>query len=97
MYPGLLTDEEYIIKEYKKSISAVFIHVRTARQSFDLLEDLLTPVEFKELALRWQILKKLAQKIPQREIAAELKVSSSKITRGSRLLANPRAEIWKFL
>lgn len=51
-----------------------------------LLEGLLTPQEIEELILRWRLLQKLLQDIPQREIAKELGISLGKIARGSRLL-----------
>lgn len=51
-----------------------------------LLHDLLTPKERESLAERWQIVRLLAEGMPQREIAERLGVSISKITRGSRVL-----------
>jgi TrpR family trp operon transcriptional repressor len=56
----------------------------------DLLEDLLTPQEFEEIATRWQLVQLLDESMPQREIAKKLGVSISKITRGSRELLNPK-------
>ncbi len=52
----------------------------------DFLLDLLTPQEYAEIVKRWQIVKLLAQGIPQRQIAQELGVSIATITRGSREL-----------
>lgn len=54
------------------------------------LRDLLTPAEYRDTALRWRIVKRLAQGVPQRDIAATLGVSLSKITRGSRELSDER-------
>jgi Trp operon repressor len=56
----------------------------------EFLFDLLSPVEYKELAVRWQIMKMLWQKVPQREIAKKLHVSVATVTRGSRELANKK-------
>ncbi|MBI2092249.1 MAG: trp operon repressor [Deltaproteobacteria bacterium] len=50
----------------------------------ELLTALLTPSEYKELAKRWQIVKKLIEGATQREIRNELKVSIATVTRGSR-------------
>lgn len=54
----------------------------------DFLEDLLTPAERRELALRWQIVKLLHRKVPQWHIAQSLKVAVATVTRGSRTLLN---------
>lgn len=54
------------------------------------LQDILTPTEYKEIPVRWQIVKQLACGIPQREIAKNLHVSIATITRGSRELLNKK-------
>jgi TrpR family trp operon transcriptional repressor len=56
----------------------------------DVLEDLLTPAEIDDLAQRWRIVQDLHKGLPQREIAQNLHVSLSKVTRGSRVLLNPK-------
>ena len=50
----------------------------------EFLRDLLTPAEYRDVALRWRIINMLAKGTPQRDIAESLGVSLSKITRGSR-------------
>ena len=56
----------------------------------ELLSDLLSPTEYQELAVRWQIVKQLEAGIPQREIAKNLKVSVATVTRGSREMMNKK-------
>lgn len=56
----------------------------------EFLFDLLSPAEYRELAVRWQIVKMLEQKVPHREIAKKLKVSVATINRGSMELANKK-------
>ena len=51
-----------------------------------LLKDILTPQELASIAERWQLIQKLAAGEPQRKISKELKISSSKSTRRSRML-----------
>lgn len=66
----------------------------------EFLQDLLTPREYREITARWQVVKQLAQKIPQRQIAKNLKIGIATITRGSRELQNPQggfAQILKLL
>lgn len=50
------------------------------------LEEILTPAEQKDLALRWQLMEMLEAGVPQRQIAAELGISLCKITRGAKIL-----------
>ena len=54
------------------------------------LIDILTPAEYKEIGVRWQIVKQLAEGIPQRRIAENLNVSIATITRGSRELLDKK-------
>jgi TrpR family trp operon transcriptional repressor len=64
----------------------------------EFLFDLLSPAEYKDLAVRWQIVKQLQKGLSQRDIAKNLKVSISTVTRGSREMLNKKggfAEILK--
>jgi TrpR family trp operon transcriptional repressor len=54
-----------------------------------LLESLLTPKESRDLAGRWELVKRLEQGQSQRQIAGDLGMSLCKITRGSRELKKP--------
>lgn len=55
------------------------------------LEEILTPAERKDLALRWQLMKMLEEGTPQREIASRLGISLCKITRGAKILKNSKS------
>ena len=57
-----------------------------AKVARDFLSDILTPQEFEDIALRWQIVKALYKGVTQREVAKKLHVSLCKVTRGSREL-----------
>ena len=52
----------------------------------EFLYSLFTPSEADEMAKRWALVKRIAEGIPQRDIAKELGLSLCKITRGSREL-----------
>lgn len=54
----------------------------------DFLFDLLSPAEYTDLAVRWQIIKQLHEGKPQREVAKDLRVSVATITRGSKEMMN---------
>jgi TrpR family trp operon transcriptional repressor len=51
-----------------------------------VMGDLLTPSEVEALGERWQIVKRLLAGESQREVAAELGVSITTVSRGSRQL-----------
>jgi Trp operon repressor len=52
------------------------------------LRDFLTPAEYREIATRWQIVKRLAAGEGHRTIASDLKVGISTVARGSRMLSS---------
>ena len=53
-----------------------------------VLKDFLTPAEYREVATRWQIIKRLAAGEGHRIVAGDLRVGISTVARGSRMLAN---------
>jgi TrpR family trp operon transcriptional repressor len=84
-------------KKCKKDLLDAFLKIKNAALMDEFLRDILTPAEYNDIIARWQIVKKLANNMPQREIARQLKVSISKITRGSRELLNKQGGFWKVL
>lgn len=56
----------------------------------EFLFDLLSPAEYKELAVRWQIVKLIHKGLTQREIAKKLKVSVATVNRGVREMLNKK-------
>ncbi len=69
-----------------RDLFSLFSRVESAKEAQLLLRDILTPAELADVAERWALVKELHKGTPQREIAAKLGVSISKITRGSRML-----------
>jgi TrpR family transcriptional regulator, trp operon repressor len=67
-------------------VAAVFAGIRDVSTARRLFDELLTPAERKDLALRWRLMRMLADGVPQRTIATRLGISLCKITRGSRIL-----------
>jgi TrpR family transcriptional regulator, trp operon repressor len=63
----------------------------------EFLFDILSPAEYKDLAVRWQIAKQLQKGLPQRDIAKNLKTSISTVTRGSREMMNKKGGFAKVL
>ena len=56
----------------------------------EFLKDLLSSAEYKELGVRWQIVKQLAAGASHRDAAKNLHTAVATVMRGSRELANPR-------
>ena len=75
--------------QYKKEIIEIFSKISGDRElMFEFLRDILTPSEFDDISLRWQIIKKLDKGETHREIAGDLGLGISTVTRGSRELRN---------
>lgn len=72
-------------KEYSELLK-LFASIASPKEADQLLQDILTPQELVSLTERWHIVRELAKGTPQRTIASKLKVSISKITRGSRVM-----------
>ncbi len=71
---------------HERDLYELFSRIRNPEEAELLLKDILTPQELASVAERWQLVQALAAGVPQREIAKTLKISISKITRGSRML-----------
>ena len=54
----------------------------------EFLLDIMTPAEFDEAAIRWQIVKKLKKGDTHRQVAGDLGIGISTVNRGSRELRN---------
>ncbi|HLD27590.1 MAG TPA: YerC/YecD family TrpR-related protein [Patescibacteria group bacterium] len=69
-----------------QELFGLFSVLKSEQEAEKLLKDILTPQELASIAERWQLVKMLAQKVPQRDIKKALGISISKITRGSKEL-----------
>lgn len=67
-------------------ICSVLCSVSDPEQMQGFLTEILTPAERRNLALRWELMRRLKKGVPQRQIAAELGISLCKITRGAKIL-----------
>jgi Trp operon repressor len=70
--------------EHLKELVSLFAQLKTSERAQLFLLDILTPHELAQLAERWQIIKRLAQGMPQRKIKEELGISIQRVTRGSK-------------
>ena len=69
-----------------RDLRKLFASVKNEREAGLLLQDILTPQELDSLSERWRLIQALASGMKQREINKKLKISISKITRGSKML-----------
>lgn len=80
-----------------QAIIRVMCDITDIQQMESFLEEILTPAERRDLALRWDLMKKLEAGIPQRQIAAELGISLCKITRGAKILRQSQSICKRYL
>jgi len=71
--------------------------LKTPAAAEKFLAEMLTPREFHDFMLRWELLSLLADGVPQRRIAELLGVSLCKITRGARILKTKNSLVARFL
>ena len=84
---------EIVSEQDIQAVAELFAGVSARRNMRRLLDEILTPAELRDLALRWRLVQRLQAGVPQRRIAEELGISLCKITRGSRILKRPRGVI----
>ncbi len=75
----------------------VLCRIRQPDQMRRFLEEILTPAERKDLALRWQLMQMLQAGVSQRKIASDLGISLCKITRGAKILKDPASVTKRYL
>lgn len=75
----------------------VFTDIQDEQEMKLLFEEIFTPAEKKALFLRWELMKMLEKKEPQRAIASKLHISLCKITRGSKILKTPGSIAKKYI
>jgi TrpR family trp operon transcriptional repressor len=69
-----------------EAVAAALCQVENRRDMECFLGEILTPAERYDVALRWELMRRLKLGIPQRQIASDLKISLCKITRGAKVL-----------
>jgi TrpR family transcriptional regulator, trp operon repressor len=73
------------IDKYKKELVEVLSKVSKDRQLLaDFVKDILTPHEFENISIRWQIVQRLAKGENHASIANGLHLGVATVTRGSR-------------
>lgn len=75
----------------------ILAEISDPREMEKFLNEILTENERKDLSLRWELMIKLHDGVPQRAIASELGISLCKITRGSKILKSGDSVISRLL
>ena len=71
-----------------KDFIKIITHIQNEEDMDQFFNEIFTPNELKDIALRWQLLCELYKGKTQRRIASEYHMSLCKITRGSKILKN---------
>ncbi|MEK7564015.1 MAG: Trp family transcriptional regulator [Patescibacteria group bacterium] len=70
---------------YKKEVTEVIYKIAKDKGLLsDFIKDILTPREFENLSVRWQIVKRLSRGEHHQSIAEDLHLGVATVTRGSR-------------
>ena len=80
-----------------RDLAKVFVQISDLATMERFFKEIFTEAEQKDFTLRWQLMKMLDKKIPQREIASRLGISLCKITRGVKILQNSQSVSRKFV
>lgn len=93
-----MSRNSYTVPEkHLKMLYRLVADIPSLKSAEKVLEDLLTPQELAVIAERLQIVKLLSKGATQREVAAELGVSISKVTRGAHVLQYGTGALSKLL
>ena len=84
-------------KKNTSEICNILMKIRTSKQAVGFLHDFLTGKEVASIVERWRIAKMIIKNIPHRKISKTLKVSISKVTRGSRAVQESRGGFKNFM
>jgi TrpR family trp operon transcriptional repressor len=72
-------------EQYKRELIDVLYKISKDKNLLaDFVKDILTPREFENIGVRWQIVKRLARGEHQTAIAEDLHLGVATVTRGSR-------------
>ncbi len=84
------------MRELKELID-VFTNINDKKIMSKFFEEIFTEAERKDFASRWGLMKDLKAGVSQRSIAANRHISLCKITRGSKLIQNPKSVASKMI
>lgn len=76
-------------EQYKKEVIDIIYKIaKDKRLLADFVKEILTPKEFENIGVRWQIVQRLGKGEHHQAIAEDLHLGVSTVTRGSREMRN---------
>ena len=85
-------------EQYKKEVIDVIYKISKDKNLLaDFIKDILTPREFDNLGVRWQIVKRISKGEHHQAIAEDLHLGVATVTRGSREMRNKNGGFRKAL
>jgi TrpR family transcriptional regulator, trp operon repressor len=81
----------------RDDLVSVFLTIRDYDAMEKFFGEIFTEAERKDFSLRWELMKRLHEDVPQRRIASDLGVSFCKITRGAKILKDKKSVTSKIL
>jgi TrpR family trp operon transcriptional repressor len=86
------------LDQYKRELVEVVYKIAKDKQSLaDFIKDILTPREFENISVRWQIVKRIAKGEHHQSIAGDLHLGVATVTRGSREMRKKEGGLRKAL
>ena len=84
-------------KYHTEEIIRVITEIDDVNLMQQFFTELFTQTELHDIAMRWELIKRLFRGDSQRKISSELGISLCKITRGSRLIKDHQSATNKIL
>jgi TrpR family trp operon transcriptional repressor len=85
-------------EQYKKDFIEVLYKISKDKTLLsDFVKDILTPKEFDNIGVRWQVVKRIAKGEHHQAIAEDLHLGVATVTRGSREMRNKEGGFRKVL
>lgn len=80
-----------------RDIADIMLSIKNSDEMAQFLNEILTDNERRDLVIRWELMNKLYEGMPQRAIASDLGISLCRITRGARILKSGNSVVEKLL
>ncbi len=85
------------VEESLMEVAGALSEMNSPNEIRRFLGEICTDSECRDIALRWHLMKMLAEGIPQRTISKELGLSLCKITRGSKYMKDETSIFRRFI
>ena len=85
------------VEESLEEVAVALSRMESPDEIRRFLSEICTDSECRDIALRWHLMKMLADGVPQRTISKELGLSLCKITRGSKYMKDDTSVFRRFV